>query len=159
MDPQIKGPFSYKYIMRFEQFINESYEAAEEQWNKDIKEIYSWVKSLENDRVIIEYRKQNNRCLRITYKTEQNEYPILDLEDIFLTPDYVRILDADGEPLLSRLDFVEYSINLDEKKYTKNFELKLKQWKQSELQKLTLADLKKKIADSIKQVDLFCKKR
>ena len=45
---------------RFEQFINENYEAAEEQWNKDIKEIYSWVKSLENDRVIIEYRKQNN---------------------------------------------------------------------------------------------------
>ena len=104
---------------RFEQFINENYEAAEEQWNKDIKEIYSWVKSLENDRVIIEYRKQNNRCLRITYKTEQNEYPILDLEDIFLTPDYVRILDADGEPLVSRLDFIEYSINLDEKKYTK----------------------------------------
>lgn len=145
--------------MRFEQFINENYEAAEEQWNKDIKEIYSWVKSLENDRVVIEYRKQNNRCLRITYKTEDYEYPILDLEDIFLTPDYVRILDADGEPLVSRLDFTEYNIVLDEKKYTKNYELKVKQWKQSELQKLTLADLKKKIADSIKQVDLFCKKR
>jgi hypothetical protein len=145
--------------MRFEQFINENYEAIDDQWNKDIKEIYSWVKSLENDRVVIEYRKQNNRCLNITYKTEQNEYPILDLEDIFLTPDYVRILDADGEPLVSRLDFIEYSINLEEKKYTKVFELKLKQWKQSELQKLTLNDLKKKIADSIKQVDLFCKKR
>jgi hypothetical protein len=145
--------------MRFEQFINENYEAIDDQWNKDIKEIYSWVKSLENDRVVIEYRRQNNRCLSITYKTEQNEYPILDLEDIFLTPDYVRILDADGEPLVSRLDFIEYSINLDEKKYTKSFELKLKQWKQSELQKLTLNDLKKKIADSIKQVDLFCKKR
>lgn len=145
--------------MRFEQFINENYEAAEEQWNQDIKEIYSWVKSLENDRVVIEYRKQNNRCLRITYKTEQYEYPILDLEDIFLTPDYVRILDADGEPLLSRLDFTEYSIVLDEKKYTKNYELKLKQWKQSELQKLTINDLKKKIAESIKQVDLFNRKK
>ena len=139
--------------------INENYEAAEEQWNQDIKEIYSWVKSLENDRVVIEYRKQNNRCLRITYKTEQYEYPILDLEDIFLTPDYVRILDADGEPLLSRLDFTEYSIVLDEKKYTKNYELKLKQWKQSELQKLTINDLKKKIAESIKQVDLFNRKK
>ena len=73
--------------MRFEQFINENYEAADEQWNQDIKEIYSWVKSLENDRVVIEYRKQNNRCLRITYKNEDYEYPILDLEDIFLTPD------------------------------------------------------------------------
>lgn len=145
--------------MRFEQFINENYEAAEEQWNQDIKEIYSWVKSLENDRVVIEYRKQNNRCLRITYKIEQYEYPILDLEDIFLTPDYVRILDADGEPLLSRLDFTEYSIVLDEKKYTKNYELKLKQWKQSELQKLTINDLKKKIAESIKQVDLFNRKK
>lgn len=145
--------------MRFEQFINENYEAAQEQWNQDIKEIYSWVKSLENDRVVIEYRKQNNRCLRITYKTEQYEYPILDLEDIFLTPDYVRILDADGEPLLSRLDFTEYSIVLDEKKYTKNYELKLKQWKQSELQKLTINDLKKKIAESIKQVDLFNRKK
>lgn len=145
--------------MRFEQFLNENYEAAEEQWNQDIKEIYSWVKSLENDRVVIEYRKQNNRCLRITYKTEQYEYPILDLEDIFLTPDYVRILDADGEPLLSRLDFTEYSIVLDEKKYTKNYELKLKQWKQSELQKLTINDLKKKIAESIKQVDLFNRKK
>jgi len=145
--------------MRFEQFINENYAAEEEQWNRDIKEIYSWVRTLENDKVIVEYRKQNNRCLRITYKTDQNEYPILDLEDIFLTPDYVRILDADGEPLLSKMDFVEYVINLDEKKYTKNFELKMKQWKQSELQKLTLNDLKKKIADSIKQVDLFCKKR
>lgn len=145
--------------MRFEQFINENYQAEDEQWNRDIKEIYSWVKSLENDRVIVEFRKQNNRCLRITYKTDQNEYPILDLEDIFLTPDYVRILDADGEPLLSKMDFVEYVINLEEKKYTKSFELKMKQWKQTELQKLTLNDLKKKIADSIKQVDLFCKKR
>ena len=145
--------------MRFEQFINENYEAAQEQWNQDIKEIYSWVKSLENDRVVIEYRKQNNRCLQITYKTDQYEYPILDLEDIFLTPDYVRILDADGEPLLSRLDFTEYSIVLDEKKYTKNYELKLKQWKQSELQKLTINDLKKKIAESIKQVDLFNRKK
>jgi hypothetical protein len=145
--------------MRFEQFINENYKAEEEQWNRDIKEIYSWVRTLENDKVMVEYRKQNNRCLRITYKTDQNEYPILDLEDIFLTPDYVRILDADGEPLLSKMDFVEYVINLDEKKYTKNFELKMKQWKQTELQKLTLNDLKKKIADSIKQVDLFCKKR
>ena len=145
--------------MRFEQFINENYAAEEEQWNRDIKEIYSWVRTLENDKVIVEYRKQNNRCLRITYKTDQNEYPILDLEDIFLTPDYVRILDADGEPLLNKMDFVEYVINLEEKKYTKNFELKMKQWKQTELQKLTLNDLKKKIADSIKQVDLFCKKR
>ena len=81
------------------------------------------------------------------------------MEDIFLTPDYVRILDADGEPLLSRLDFTEYSIVLDEKKYTKNYELKLKQWKQSELQKLTINDLKKKIAESIKQVDLFNRKK
>lgn len=145
--------------MRFEQFINENYEAAEEQWNKDIKEIYSWVKSLENDRVVIEYRKQNNRCLRITYKNEDYEYPILDLEDIFLTPDYVRILDADGEPLVSRLDFTEYNIVLDEKKYTKNYELKVKQWKQSELQKLTLNDLKKKISESIKQVDSFNRKK
>lgn len=145
--------------MRFEQFINENYQAEEEQWNRDIKEIYSWVRTLENDKVIVEYRKQNNRCLRITYKTDQNEYPILDLEDIFLTPDYVRILDADGEPLLSKMDFVEYVINLDEKKYTKNFELKMKQWKQTELQKLTLNDLKKKIADSIKQVDLFVRKK
>lgn len=145
--------------MRFEQFINENYEAAEEQWNQDIKEIYSWVKSLENDRVVIEYRKQNNRCLRITYKNEDYEYPILDLEDIFLTPDYVRILDADGEPLVSRLDFTEYSIVLDEKKYTKNYELKVKQWKQSELQKLTLNDLKKKISESIKQVDSFNRKK
>ena len=145
--------------MRFEQFINENYEAAEEQWNQDIKEIYSWVKSLENDRVVIEYRKQNNRCLRITYKNEDYEYPILDLEDIFLTPDYVRILDADGEPLFSRLDFTEYNIVLDEKKYTKNYELKVKQWKQSELQKLTLNDLKKKISESIKQVDSFNRKK
>lgn len=145
--------------MRFEQFINENYQAEEEQWNRDIKEIYSWVRTLENDKVIVEYRKQNNRCLRITYKTDQNEYPILDLEDIFLTPDYVRIIDADGEPLLSKMDFVEYVINLDEKKYTKNFELKMKQWKQTELQKLTLNDLKKKIADSIKQVDLFVRKK
>lgn len=145
--------------MRFEQFINENYQAEEEQWNRDIKEIYSWVRTLENDKVIVEYRKQNNRCLRITYKTDQNEYPILDLEDIFLTPDYVRILDADGEPLLSKMDFVEYVINLEEKKYTKNFELKMKQWKQTELQKLTLNDLKKKIADSIKQVDLFVRKK
>jgi hypothetical protein len=145
--------------MRFEQFINENYEAAEEQWNQDIKEIYSWVKSLENDRVVIEYRKQNNRCLRITYKNEDYEYPILDLEDIFLTPDYVRILDADGEPLVSRLDFTEYNIVLDEKKYTKNYELKVKQWKQSELQKLTLNDLKKKISESIKQVDSFNRKK
>lgn len=145
--------------MRFEQFINENYQAEEEQWNRDIKEIYSWVRTLENDKVIVEYRKQNNRCLRITYKTDQNEYPILDLEDIFLTPDYVRILDADGEPLLSKMDFMEYVINLDEKKYTKNFELKMKQWKQTELQKLTLNDLKKKIADSIKQVDLFVRKK
>lgn len=145
--------------MRFEQFINENYEAADEQWNQDIKEIYSWVKSLENDRVIIEYRKQNNRCLRITYKNEDYEYPILDLEDIFLTPDYVRILDADGEPLVSRLDFTEYNIVLDEKKYTKNYELKVKQWKQSELQKLTLNDLKKKISESIKQVDSFNRKK
>lgn len=144
---------------KFGRFLKENYAAEDEQWNRDIKEIYSWVKSLENDRVIVEFRKQNNRCLRITYKTDQNEYPILDLEDIFLTPDYVRILDADGEPLLSKMDFVEYVINLDEKKYTKSFELKMKQWKQSELQKLTLNDLKKKIADSIKQVDLFCKKR
>jgi len=149
----------YKYNMRFEQFINENYEAMEEQWNKDIKEIYSWVKSLENDHVLIEYRKQNNRCLQITYKTETAEYPILDLEDIFLTPDYVRILDADGEPLISRLDFTEYTITLDEKKYTKNYELKVKQWKQSELQKLSLNDLKKKITDSIKQVDLFARKK
>ena len=133
--------------------------AAEEQWNQDIKEIYSWVKSLENDRVVIEYRKQNNRCLRITYKNEDYEYPILDLEDIFLTPDYVRILDADGEPLVSRLDFTEYNIVLDEKKYTKNYELKVKQWKQSELQKLTLNDLKKKISESIKQVDSFNRKK
>ncbi len=145
--------------MRFEQFINENYEAADEQWNQDIKEIYSWVKSLENDRVVIEYRKQNNRCLRITYKNEDYEYPILDLEDIFLTPDYVRILDADGEPLVSRLDFTEYNIVLDEKKYTKNYELKVKQWKQSELQKLTLNDLKKKISESIKQVDSFNRKK
>lgn len=145
--------------MRFEQFINENYEAAEEQWNQDIKEIYSWVKSLENDRVVIEYRKQNNRCLRITYKNEDYEYPILDLEDIFLTPDYVRILDADGEPLVSRLDFTEYNIVLDEKKYTKNYELKVKQWKQSELQKLTINDLKKKISESIKQVDSFNRKK
>lgn len=145
--------------MRFEQFLNENYEAAEEQWNQDIKEIYSWVKSLENDRVVIEYRKQNNRCLRITYKNEDYEYPILDLEDIFLTPDYVRILDADGEPLVSRLDFTEYNIVLDEKKYTKNYELKVKQWKQSELQKLTLNDLKKKISESIKQVDSFNRKK
>lgn len=145
--------------MRFEEFINENYEAAEEQWNQDIKEIYSWVKSLENDRVVIEYRKQNNRCLRITYKNEDYEYPILDLEDIFLTPDYVRILDADGEPLVSRLDFTEYNIVLDEKKYTKNYELKVKQWKQSELQKLTLNDLKKKISESIKQVDSFNRKK
>jgi len=145
--------------MRFEQFINENYEAAEEQWNQDIKEIYSWVKSLENERVVIEYRKQNNRCLRITYKNEDYEYPILDLEDIFLTPDYVRILDADGEPLVSRLDFTEYNIVLDEKKYTKNYELKVKQWKQSELQKLTLNDLKKKISESIKQVDSFNRKK
>lgn len=145
--------------MRFEQFINENYEAAEEQWNQDIKEIYSWVKSLENDRVVIEYRKQNNRCLRITYKNEDYEYPILDLEDIFLTPDYVRILDSDGEPLVSRLDFTEYNIVLDEKKYTKNYELKVKQWKQSELQKLTLNDLKKKISESIKQVDSFNRKK
>ena len=145
--------------MRFEQFINENYEAAEEQWNQDIKEIYSWVKSLENERVVIEYRKQNNRCLRITYKNEDYEYPILDLEDIFLTPDYVRILDADGEPLVSRLDFTEYNIVLDEKKYTKNYELKIKQWKQSELQKLTLNDLKKKISESIKQVDSFNRKK
>ena len=145
--------------MRFEQFLNENYEAAEEQWNQDIKEIYSWVKSLENDRVVIEYRKQNNRCLRITYKNEDYEYPILDLEDIFLTPDYVRILDADGEPLVSRLDFTEYNIVLDEKKYTKNYELKVKQWKQSELQKLTLNDLKKKISESIKQVDAFNRKK
>ena len=145
--------------MRFEQFLNENYEAAEDQWNQDIKEIYSWVKSLENDRVVIEYRKQNNRCLRITYKNEDYEYPILDLEDIFLTPDYVRILDADGEPLVSRLDFTEYNIVLDEKKYTKNYELKVKQWKQSELQKLTLNDLKKKISESIKQVDLFNRKK
>lgn len=145
--------------MRFEQFINENYEAADEQWNQDIKEIYSWVKSLENERVVIEYRKQNNRCLRITYKNEDYEYPILDLEDIFLTPDYVRILDADGEPLVSRLDFTEYNIVLDEKKYTKNYELKVKQWKQSELQKLTLNDLKKKISESIKQVDSFNRKK
>ena len=145
--------------MRFEQFLNENYEAAEEQWNQDIKEIYSWVKSLENERVVIEYRKQNNRCLRITYKNEDYEYPILDLEDIFLTPDYVRILDADGEPLVSRLDFTEYNIVLDEKKYTKNYELKVKQWKQSELQKLTLNDLKKKISESIKQVDSFNRKK
>lgn len=145
--------------MRFEQFINENYEAADEQWNQDIKEIYSWVKSLENDRVVIEYRKQNNRCLRITYRNEDYEYPILDLEDIFLTPDYVRILDADGEPLVSRLDFTEYNIVLDEKKYTKNYELKVKQWKQSELQKLTLNDLKKKISESIKQVDSFNRKK
>lgn len=144
---------------RFKDFINETYEASEVQWNKDIKELYSWLKTLETDRVIVDFRKQNNRCLRITYKTEQNEYPVLDLEDIFLTPDYVRILDADGEPLLSRLDFTEYFINLDEKKYTKTFELKFKQWKQTELQKLTLNDLKKKISDSIKQVDMFCKKR
>ena len=114
---------------------------------------------MENDRVVIEYRKQNNRCLRITYKNEDYEYPILDLEDIFLTPDYVRILDADGEPLVSRLDFTEYNIVLDEKKYTKNYELKVKQWKQSELQKLTLNDLKKKISESIKQVDSFNRKK
>jgi hypothetical protein len=144
---------------RFSQFLQENYTAEEEQWNKDTKEIYSWVKSLENEKLLIEYRKQNNRNLRITYKTEQYDYPILDLEDIFLTPDYVRILDADGEPLLNKLEFTEYFVVLDEKKYTKNYELKMKQWKQSELQKLTINELKKKISDSVKQIEKFCNKR
>lgn len=146
--------------MRFSEFMNESTleDAKALQWNQDITEIYKWIKSLNNDKLTITYRKQNDRNVIISYKSEENEYPILDLEDIFLTPDVVRQLEADDEPIESKLTFVEYSIELQELKYTKNYTLKLKQWKDTELKKLNITDLKKKISDSIKQVEKFVKK-
>ena len=129
------------------------------QWNKDTSELFQWVKSFENDNIHLTLRKQNMRYLKLEYKTENNEYPIIEIEDIFLTPDYVRMLDADEEPLENYVDFYEYSVEFNELKYSKEYNLKQKQWKMTDLKKLTYTELQDLIKNSIKQLTIFCKKK
>ena len=129
------------------------------QWNKDTSELFQWVKSFENDNIHLTLRKQNMRYLKLEHKTENNEYPIIEIEDIFLTPDYVRMLDADEEPLENYVDFYEYSVEFNELKYSKEYNLKQKQWKMADLKKLTYTELQDLIKNSIKQLTIFCKKK